>query len=143
MPLGTKRVTATQRCHVPSGWTGPSHLLRTGPPYTQPARAGGAAAISCAANSKAAHPPTMPRFMVVSRHTAAGALPSARVTIAVDSPVGYERRYRLCGCEHAVWPRLIGIRRGHAATMSVTAFQDLPLADRDRKWDGDAAEKRV
>jgi hypothetical protein len=32
---------------------------------------------------------------------------------------------------------------GHAATMSVTAFQDLPLADRDRKWDGDAAEKRV
>ena len=27
--------------------------------------------------------------------------------------------------------------------MSVTAFQDLPLADRDRGWDGDAAEKRV
>ncbi|KKC04010.1 hypothetical protein [Mycobacterium nebraskense] len=27
--------------------------------------------------------------------------------------------------------------------MSVTAFQDLPLADRDRKWEGDAAEKRV
>ena len=27
--------------------------------------------------------------------------------------------------------------------MSVTAFQDLPLADRDRKWDGDAADKRV
>ncbi|ORV08356.1 hypothetical protein [Mycobacterium celatum] len=27
--------------------------------------------------------------------------------------------------------------------MSVTAFHDLPLADRDRKWDGDAAEKRV
>jgi len=27
--------------------------------------------------------------------------------------------------------------------MSVTTFQDLPLADRDRKWDGDAAEKRV
>ena len=27
--------------------------------------------------------------------------------------------------------------------MSVTAFRDLPLADRDRKWDGDAAEKRV
>lgn len=27
--------------------------------------------------------------------------------------------------------------------MSVTAFQDLPLADRDRPWDGDAAEKRV
>jgi len=27
--------------------------------------------------------------------------------------------------------------------MSVTAFQDLPLADRDRQWDGGAAEKRV
>jgi hypothetical protein len=27
--------------------------------------------------------------------------------------------------------------------MSVTAFQDLPLADQDRSWDGDAAEKRV
>jgi predicted methyltransferase MtxX (methanogen marker protein 4) len=27
--------------------------------------------------------------------------------------------------------------------MSVTAFQDLPLADRDRSWDGDAADKRV
>jgi hypothetical protein len=26
---------------------------------------------------------------------------------------------------------------------SVTSFQDLPLADRDREWDGDAAEKRV
>lgn len=27
--------------------------------------------------------------------------------------------------------------------MAVTSFQDLPLADRDRKWDGDAAESRV
>ncbi len=27
--------------------------------------------------------------------------------------------------------------------MSVTAFQDLPLADGDRGWDGDAADKRV
>jgi hypothetical protein len=27
--------------------------------------------------------------------------------------------------------------------MSVTAFQDLPLADRDREWDGDEADKRV
>ena len=32
---------------------------------------------------------------------------------------------------------------GHASHMSVTAFQDLPLADRDREWDGDAADKRV
>ena len=27
--------------------------------------------------------------------------------------------------------------------MAVTSFQDYPLADRDREWDGDAAEKRV
>jgi hypothetical protein len=27
--------------------------------------------------------------------------------------------------------------------MSVTSFQDLPLADQDRAWDGGAAEKRV
>jgi hypothetical protein len=27
--------------------------------------------------------------------------------------------------------------------MAVTAFSDLPLADRDREWDGAAAEKRV
>jgi hypothetical protein len=27
--------------------------------------------------------------------------------------------------------------------MAVTSFQDLPLADRDRAWDGGAAEKRV
>lgn len=27
--------------------------------------------------------------------------------------------------------------------MSVTAFQDLPLAEREREWDGAAAEKRV
>ena len=27
--------------------------------------------------------------------------------------------------------------------MSVTAFHDLPLAPRDRKWDGSAAEQRV
>lgn len=27
--------------------------------------------------------------------------------------------------------------------MAVTAFQDLPLAERDREWDGAAAEKRV
>jgi hypothetical protein len=27
--------------------------------------------------------------------------------------------------------------------MSVTSFQDLPLAERDREWDGAGAEKRV
>jgi hypothetical protein len=27
--------------------------------------------------------------------------------------------------------------------MAVTAFHDLPLADRDRRWDGGTAEKRV
>src|SRR3954464_10570969 len=32
---------------------------------------------------------------------------------------------------------------GYVADRAVTSFQDLPLADRDRAWDGDAAEKRV
>ena len=32
---------------------------------------------------------------------------------------------------------------GTVDDMAVTSFQDLPLADRDRAWDGDAAEKRV
>jgi len=27
--------------------------------------------------------------------------------------------------------------------MAVSAFQDYPLADRDREWDGAAAQKRV
>jgi hypothetical protein len=31
----------------------------------------------------------------------------------------------------------------HSSATSVTTFQDLPLADRDREWDGDTAEKRV
>ena len=39
--------------------------------------------------------------------------------------------------------RFTGPQLGHAPTMSVTAFKDLPLTDRERKWDGDAAEKRV
>ena len=39
--------------------------------------------------------------------------------------------------------RLSPAKIGHAFGMSVTAFKDLPLADRDRSWDGDAAEKRV
>jgi hypothetical protein len=30
-----------------------------------------------------------------------------------------------------------------ALGMAVSAFQDDPLADRDREWDGAAAEKRV
>jgi hypothetical protein len=29
------------------------------------------------------------------------------------------------------------------AAMTVTKFRDLPVADRDQEWDGDAAEKRV
>ena len=32
---------------------------------------------------------------------------------------------------------------GYSPAMAVTTFHDLPLADRDRSWDGDAAEKRV
>lgn len=27
--------------------------------------------------------------------------------------------------------------------MTVTRFQDFPMADRDREWDGDAADKRI
>jgi hypothetical protein len=76
-PLYTRWGTATQRCQVPSGWTGPSHLLITGPPYWQPALAGGADAISSPVISTAARPPTMQVFMVVSRHIAAGAFSSA------------------------------------------------------------------
>jgi hypothetical protein len=37
----------------------------------------------------------------------------------------------------------IFIVNGQPTHMSVTAFKDLPLADRGRKWDGTAAEKRV
>jgi hypothetical protein len=33
--------------------------------------------------------------------------------------------------------------REEPENMAVTPFQDLPLADRDREWDGDSAEKRV
>jgi len=36
---------------------------------------------------------------------------------------------------------MAGNRGGKA--MSVTAFQDLPLADRDREWDAAAADQRV
>jgi hypothetical protein len=37
----------------------------------------------------------------------------------------------------------IRFRDVEEAYMSVVSFQDLPLADRDRDWDGDAAYKRV
>jgi hypothetical protein len=40
---------------------------------------------------------------------------------------------------HGRWP---GPEDG-GDIMAVTAFQDLPLADRDREWDGSAAEDRV
>jgi hypothetical protein len=33
--------------------------------------------------------------------------------------------------------------RSKGEAMSVTAFGDLPLGNRERKWDGDAAEKRI
>jgi hypothetical protein len=33
--------------------------------------------------------------------------------------------------------------RGRETHMAVVTFQDLPLADRDREWDADAAERRV
>src|SRR3954463_6750254 len=62
--------TATQRCQLPSGWTGPSHLLMTCPPYWQPALAGVAEGISPAAVSRATDAPMMQRFMDASRHFA-------------------------------------------------------------------------
>jgi hypothetical protein len=34
-------------------------------------------------------------------------------------------------------------RQEGSSAVAVTSFQDLPLADRDREWDGAAAEKRV
>ena len=37
----------------------------------------------------------------------------------------------------------VTVRRRHGGGRAVTSFQDLPLADRDRDWDGDGAEKRV
>ena len=43
-------------------------MLITGPPYRQPARAGGAEAIRSVAISRAANTATMPRFTVVSPH---------------------------------------------------------------------------
>src|ERR1700758_1206442 len=48
-PAPWEVVNTTQRCQVPSGWTGASHLLRNRPPYWQPALAGGAVATSPAA----------------------------------------------------------------------------------------------
>ena len=33
--------------------------------------------------------------------------------------------------------------RGYAAAVAVVKYQDLPLAGKDRRWDGNAAEKRV
>jgi hypothetical protein len=61
-------------------------LLIKSPPYWQPALAGGAEVINSAAISSAANAPTMQRFMVVSRHNAAGELPSAWGGKTVDSP---------------------------------------------------------
>jgi len=48
-------------------------------------------------------------------------------------------------CPPFVQPLSIGSPRHEwsVTTDVVTAFQDLPLADRDREWDGAAAEKRV
>src|SRR5690242_18730374 len=39
--------------------------------------------------------------------------------------------------------RGIARNREEGAVVTVTRFQDLPLADRTREWDGTAAEKRV
>jgi hypothetical protein len=97
----------------------------TGPPYWQPALAGGAATISLPTISTAASPLTMQYFIITPVTSAPprnGSHPSGQF------------------CQY---PRLAPAASGHDSGMSVTAFQDLPIADRDRKWDGDAAEKRV
>jgi hypothetical protein len=41
------------------------------------------------------------------------------------------------------YPLLDPVADQRCATVTVPSFQDLPLADRDREWDGAAAEKRV
>jgi hypothetical protein len=65
-------VYVTQRCHVPSAWTGSSHFWASGwlghPALTHPALAGGAAMISPPAINAAARPPAMYRFVVLSSH---------------------------------------------------------------------------
>jgi hypothetical protein len=57
-PLFTE-LNNTQRCQVPSGWMGPSHLLTAIPPYWHPALACGAEPISSPAISTAASPAKM------------------------------------------------------------------------------------
>src|SRR5690348_18412515 len=52
-------------------------------------------------------------------------------------------RRRRTAASRSSCPRENDCRRRKEQPMSVTSFQDLPLADRDREWDGDAAEKRV
>ena len=48
------------------------------------------------------------------------------------------------GADSAHQRRAVGGHHGgREDTMAVTTFHDLPLADRDRRWDGGAAEKRV
>jgi hypothetical protein len=53
---------------------------------------------------------------------------------------GDERRRVIAGSAAGRW---VPPYRRRENQMAVTSFQDLPLADRDREWDGDAAEKRV
>src|ERR1700709_814433 len=59
-------------------------------------------------------------------------------SMATSSPVGHPKT-----CRRSAGPSSASSQRVRTHTMSVTAFQDLPLADRDREWDGGAAEKRV
>src|SRR3954447_16796234 len=48
-----------------------------------------------------------------------------------------------CRCRRALVQRVPDELGGYGTAIAVTSFQDLPLADRDRSWDGAAAEKRV
>ncbi len=60
------------------GLDGPVALVMTGPPYRQPAPAGGAEVISPATISRAVDPPAIQRFMVVSPPNVAGAVSWSR-----------------------------------------------------------------
>lgn len=96
-------LNTTQRCQVPSGWTGPSHLLAAiHPPYQHPALAGGAAAISPPAMSAAASPPVMNCFMSPCFLEGSGSVVDVRRRVIVGETQGM-----LVGTHHLaglVWP---------------------------------------
>lgn len=51
--------------------------------------------------------------------------------------------YRCTTTESLASMRAQGFEPNERHDMAVTTFQDLPMTDRDREWDGAAAQKRV